>query len=263
LKRVIEEMPDARALNSFRSEPENKRGLVECHFESVPDVPLLARILIGEVVHALAGALDNLVYQLSLSHQIEIGNPHAISICEASKTYFPIYLESNKDSLESIKKKIKLVADEPAALIKGMQPYQGHANGIAIEPKNHPLWVLYRLDVIDKHRVVLATSRLVALKSLTISGPDDTEPEVFDYSDQLRWQHFKEGAKLFELVLPDGEALHPEVHFHAQCANRVQLRETGLEEADQLPVVALLEVLISYVSNTVVLRLAPFVRAHD
>lgn len=108
--------------------------------------PQKLKILIGEFCHNLRSSLDNLADALATSF---LGDA-------PEGTEFPIF----KDRAKFFKTKSKGVPDRgsglykmrglsPGAqtLVKWLQPYRRINN-----PDRHPLWVLHRLNIGDKHR---------------------------------------------------------------------------------------------------------------
>ena len=126
--------------------------MFESEVQEPPEVPMDARLVIGDVVHSLAAALDHLVYQLSLSHQISIATPDAVAMCEGHKTHFPIYFTIDPDLLKTMNKRLKLMAQEPADIIRSMQPYKRAELDPTLNAAEDPLWILFKLDVIDTPR---------------------------------------------------------------------------------------------------------------
>lgn len=252
LKRVLSERSSAEAINTLRRDDETHGWCIDTVLKQPTEVPLLAKLLVGDVVHGLACALDHLVYQLSLSHQIQSGIPDASQRCDGHKTHFPIFAVKSPDSERTIKKRLKLMAQAPADFINRMQPYQRAAD-LGLDALQDPLWILFRLDVIDKHRVVLTTNELVTPTELTISSPGE-EPDVIKLPEG-GWQPFEDGAKLLTITLGPGEQLKSNVQFHLDCMLQVQFAETG-HWCDGKPVVSLLDQMIAYVERFIVGNLA-------
>lgn len=257
LKRVLRERPNTEASQRIRTNDQTKETVIEAIVKEAPEVPLLARLLIGDVVHCLAAALDHMVYQLSLSHQLKIKTLNAVTLCDNHHTHFPIFEVWDAKEIEPrIKKRLKLMAQAPADLIRGMQPYERARQDPTFIASQDPLWILFKLDVIDKHRVVLATNELVKPTSLTFSHPDEG-PEVIEFAD-AEWQPFEDGAKLLEVTLGPNERPKPGVKFNLEIKAEVRFTETGLW-CDGKPVVALLRILIKYIETRVIGKLAPHV----
>jgi hypothetical protein len=89
--------------------------------------------LIGEVVHGLRSVLDNIAWVLAVKRD--------------ERTIFPIYLEESPDFISRLNRLREEVRDD----VKALQPYKTTSG----EARRNPLWVLHRVDIIDKHRVIL------------------------------------------------------------------------------------------------------------
>ncbi len=105
--------------------------------------------MIGDVVHNLRAALDHLACQLVIHGGGKV----------TPKTEFPI-----KASLANFRKKVgeHLASASPLAVlfVETCKPYKGG---------NRALWPLHRLDIEDKHRMLIPT--WVAVWKVTYSGP--------------------------------------------------------------------------------------------
>jgi hypothetical protein len=256
LKRVLSERNGPNPIDRQWLDDESKRRVLETTLDDVPEVPLEARLLIGDIAHNLATSLDHLVYQLSLSHQIAIGTPDPVALCDSAKTHFPIYAAIDNDSLKTLNKRLKLMAPAPADIIRAMQPYKRSEDDPTLIATEDPLWILFRLDVIDKHRVVLATNEEVSLRHVTVTMPGQT-PRVFEIPNP-EWQPLKAGAPVFNFQLPPDYELHPEVRFQLDLGLSIGFAETGLF-CDGKPVVELFRKLIGYIEQFVIKRLSPHV----
>jgi hypothetical protein len=110
--------------------------------ESTPDcLPLIA----GDAIQNLMSALDHLAYQLVCSDTSDNPpNPNWI--------YFPI--ADNAAKYEAVKRgKMKGARQETFDMIDALQPYKGG---------NDLLWVLYKLNNIEKHRLLLTVGSQAA-----------------------------------------------------------------------------------------------------
>ena len=99
----------------------------------IAGIPLTWGLLIGEVAHGLRSALDNIAWSFAVKRD--------------EGTVFPIYI---KDSPKFINK-LKRLRSDIWSDVKAVQPYN-RPNG---ERRRHPLWLLSRIDNIDKHRIIL------------------------------------------------------------------------------------------------------------
>lgn len=256
LKRVVVERPPTVGGCTERLDHQAQERVLEFRLQKPPEVPLLARLLIGDVVHSLAASLDYLIYQLSLSHQVALGTSDALDVCAAHKTHFPIF-DSDKDNAEGrINKRLKLMAQEPADVIRSMQPYKRAQADPTLNVVEDPLWILFELDVIDKHRMVLITEEHVAPNKLTVSSPEEGT-DVIPIEERM-WHAAEDGAKVLEVTLGINEVPKPNVNFHLGLTSNVKFAETGLW-CDGKSVDVLLGKLIMFVEKGVIGRLERFV----
>jgi hypothetical protein len=101
---------------------------------SVPDIPMEITTIVGDILHNLRSALDHLAWQLVLNARNE-PNEH---------TYFPIADNAEKYFKLNSRNNIK---PEDRDAIDALEPYR--------EGKNDILWRLHRLNIIDKHRMLI------------------------------------------------------------------------------------------------------------
>ena len=113
------------------------------YVESVGDVPAKVSLIAGDAIHNIRSALDHLAWQLVLS----TGNTPGPS------TSFPIFDSAVEYEARS-ERKVKGMRQAAIDAIGALKPYK---------TGNRLLWQLHRLDIIDKHRmVVTAGSALTA-----------------------------------------------------------------------------------------------------
>jgi hypothetical protein len=109
--------------------------------------------IVGDAVHNLRSSLDLLVNQLVLA------NGHDAT----DETAFPIGW-TGKDYETKAARITKGISDTAKDMIAALKPYKGG---------NDALWRLHRLDIADKHRLLLAvgaTHRNVILPSPAVGG---------------------------------------------------------------------------------------------
>lgn len=111
----------------------------------MPDPPPIIGLLVGDCVHNLRSALDHIVYALIWT------NPARAGALPSEKAMFPI-CDTRLGYAHQVNKlkRIDGVPDGVAALIDTLQPC--HAREKGLDHTLHPLWVLNRLENIDKHR---------------------------------------------------------------------------------------------------------------
>lgn len=142
-------------------------------------------ILAGEVAHALRCALDNAVYSLA-AFALK-------SIPSNTKLQWPILEKVNPSFFEV---QTAGLSQEARAIIESLQPYQLGAGAY----KQHALWQLHKLDIIDKHRRIPMNQHGFEIKLPTIPR-----------SLPIRHRDIGNGV---EVSLPLGSEvyeLHPEV----------------------------------------------------
>ena len=101
------------------------------------DIPVLIRILTGEVLTQLRSCLDHLAWQLAL---LTIKTP-------PDGTEFPIFKDKVSFTARVRKKKIGALPADAQNIIDRLQPYTRAA------PEDDILWILHRLANDDKHRL--------------------------------------------------------------------------------------------------------------
>lgn len=121
--------------------------------EVLEQPPLKLSLIIGDCLHNLHSALDNLVYELALSHHG--GGPLPDEIADSSA--FPIYCyeedflarKKNGDlSPRSGLHKIRGIAPAAQTIIQELQPYHRGDDCFMDD-----LWILNELSNVDKHRL--------------------------------------------------------------------------------------------------------------
>jgi hypothetical protein len=101
-------------------------------------------ILIGECVHNLRSALDNLAFALSRLRRDPPRNPGGIA--------FPIYKDKSEFKKQGLRK-LDQMPNAAAALIESLQPFQRRRPDVSDTPERDCLILLQLLNNIDKHRV--------------------------------------------------------------------------------------------------------------
>ncbi len=139
----------------YEFNPESNEKIVRVEVIDAP--PVKFGITIGDIVHNLRSALDNLAYELALAHT---GDPLPREIAENSE--FPIF--SRPMTLGQRERRIGGIHPEAQAIIEGLQPYNREN-----QPSPDPLWLLYNLSNVDKHRLFPLT--LVQPVGVTVIGP--------------------------------------------------------------------------------------------
>jgi len=137
----LEEHP-YRVYAELDAERRNKLIKVEVFRNPPPELGLL----IGDCLHNMRSALDNLVYDLAIAHR---GSPLSKSIARNSQ--FPIFKDCG-DFMRTGMDQIRGIHPDAKAVIKGLQPYH-RGDKFAY----HRLWMLRELSNADKHRLLHPT----------------------------------------------------------------------------------------------------------
>ncbi|MDQ6770043.1 MAG: hypothetical protein M3Z54_08655, partial [Gemmatimonadota bacterium] len=132
-------------------------------------------LMVGDVIHNLRSALDNLTYALAV--KAFGGVP---SLDEIKKIQFPVCDGPGEFHGPNGQKtrRLSLLSDKATAAIERLQPYT-----TPTRPKPHPLAVLRELANIDKHRHILFTAavlRPILVRVNTPSGGQSVFPGSFE-----------------------------------------------------------------------------------
>jgi hypothetical protein len=124
-----------------------QRGEHVVRVEILDEPPATFGLIVGDCLHNLRSALDNLVYELAVAHS---GFPLSKSI--EGDSAFPIL--KNQDAFAS-KGKRMIRGIHPAAqtIIEQLQPYQRRQGFTFDDVTVNPLSMLNELSRIDKHRL--------------------------------------------------------------------------------------------------------------
>jgi hypothetical protein len=165
----------------------------------IEDIPVAWSGIIGDIIHNLRSALD------SLATNLVVHGGH-FSKSALKETYFPIRSSKSLLSDKDASAFFRRVGPRVEKIIRRLQPYRGG--------KGHPLWQLNQLDIIDKHRRIIAAYG--DLKSIQVNHwPQPTLPAAplpFNFApfplkegDELLrvafWEpHFDSNAPIFSLT---------------------------------------------------------------
>lgn len=128
---------------AFKVDPETRKPIY--YVASVEPTPKSLPLIAGDAIQNLMSALDHLAYQLVCSDTGDKPpNPNWI--------YFPIQDDAAKYEAKK-RGKIEGASKETIDAIDALKPYKGG---------NDPLWMLYRLNNIEKHRLLLTVGSRAA-----------------------------------------------------------------------------------------------------
>jgi hypothetical protein len=175
-------------------------GVVAYYIAEMPSIPDELSLIAGDALHNFRSVLDHLAFELFL---VSNGDPNE------THTYFPI-LDDFKDYQDSIfTRKVKGMTEPIVEAIKGIQAYKDG---------DITLWRLHKLDICDKHRLLLTTCFGNFGRTLTPSEQRVYEaykrehPEVeviptrFVNSDLQFKTSLKVGDELLRLPIPPTDA---------------------------------------------------------
>jgi len=137
LEREMRAWTDAGAYRvGWQLDPQT--GYTVYYVAELTDITPRIVALISEILHTLRTALDNLAYQLFLVCRANPGD-------EGEGIYFPIYDDGKTKETDAFRK-IKPFRQE---IVEAMRKVNPSKSGQPL------LWVLHRLDIVNKHRRIL------------------------------------------------------------------------------------------------------------
>lgn len=165
-------------------------------------------VRVGEIVYQLRSSLDHIFWKL-----IE-GNPR--SYRHYRKFSFPIFAEADRYAAHRDQAAYRTIQGADA-LIESLQPFQ---KGDAF--REDPLWILNRLGIVDRHRLLILTQSAI---QFVVSRPDGSvDPGMCHPIDS------KTGARIVN---------SDQVQMKVEAAGNVALGEIGAAVAP--PVTDVLE----------------------
>ena len=139
-------------------------------------------LIIGDCLHNLRAALDNLAFELALAHK-----RGRLSKGVEGDSAFPIFksdIAKDPESLKKFNRMTRGIAPKAKAEIERLQPYNRGQRFVT----NDVLWQLNELAVEDKHRLphVVSHVSLNALSFFVPGGPGalEIEPITFAIEDR-------------------------------------------------------------------------------
>lgn len=199
--------------------PQSRRPIY--YLGAVKPVPAHIALVAGDAIQNLMSALDHLAYQIVCAGTSDSPpNPNWI--------YFPIQDDAAK---YEAKKMGKIQGARPSAIkaIDALQPYKGG---------NDLLWILYRLNSIEKHRLLITVGSMFQRMNLApfltaIMHKHLPGMKAFSAPDYF----VKPADPLFPLKVGDElfvDAPDAEVHKDMQFTFGVALSEPQVVEAKSL-----------------------------
>jgi hypothetical protein len=188
---------------------------------SVKGVPDRIAVIAGDILQNLRSALDHLAYALFM-----VG-PGGAGGSPAKHVYFPISDDAAKYAVES-PGKVKGMRQDAIDAVNAAKPYKGG---------NDALWVLHKLNNVDKHRFVIVVGSafrsldlgahvVAAMAKLNPALADIELPAFFGSSDRMF--PLKVGDEFF-IDAPDAEVIK-KMQFRFEVA----FGEPGIIEGESL-----------------------------
>jgi hypothetical protein len=166
--------------------------------------------MVGDIVHSMRSALDNLAYALVVAHNGPPSDAQAINIAFLA-------CDTQAEFDQRCSRRLGLMSPPAQAAIRRLQPYhRAHPNNLC-----EPLSLLRDLSNVDKHRHVLVTAVLGNLTAMTV-GPWHGRPSssrVINLTAAL-----EEGAVIGYVRFPDEP--ETQVTVDVQIAADVVVRHT-------------------------------------
>ncbi len=125
-----------------------------------------ASTILGDALHNLRGALDLLYYQIVLQGEGTLSR----------WTHFPIFetREELEAFLNEALKKKQITAAIHGLILATIMPYRAEASRAA---GNYPLWALHKLNIMDKHRLLIPARPHIGFAGLRL---EDDQRTVLD-----------------------------------------------------------------------------------
>jgi len=156
----------------------------------MPD-PIWWGVRIGDAVHQMRAALDNLVYQLTVEHRGHKLGGTAFPILNDLSVWDEVYPTGPKAGRHTSRSglhKLRGVSDDARAVIENLQPYHGMAdmNGFGESQQTdarirRSLFILEKLWNIDKHRVPAVVAAASFVRRLEVTEPASLPSVAVNY----------------------------------------------------------------------------------
>lgn len=133
---------EQRETHRYTGHSDDKSNKEFWYIEFTEPIPIELRLIIGDCLHNLRSALDNLAYELAVAHHGSSPLPGRLD----RRSEFPIFGDREWTSQEC-HNKIGCIHPRAQAIIKQLQPYNR-----GDKFTSDPLWKLQELSNMDKHR---------------------------------------------------------------------------------------------------------------
>ncbi len=220
-------------------------------------VPPSFALTIGDFLHNLRSALDNLVYELAVAY-LDIG---PLPEDRARRLEFPIFGDKVMTDYEC-RKKIGCIHPEAQAFIKELQPYQRGRGG-----RRNLLWTLHELSAKDKHRFphlgvvsAEAVTLAVSVRPGRSRGIPTIPSAVRDMTGVASFEPFEDRAEILRWSVPPG--IHAEVNMQKPPTFFVGFGKGAPDAIHGVKVQSVLRRTLHYVTKDVITPLRPFLSDH-
>jgi hypothetical protein len=209
-------------------------GELVYYISTVRDAPVDLRLTAGDVLHNCRVSLDHTAYQLVLANGQQ----------PTAQTAFPIFDDAATYETGKVRK-VRGMGKNAVDYIDSIEPY---------EAGNRQLWMLHRLNNIDKHRLLLTAT-------IGYEGRSITKSERVQYAPVASGaRYIAAGRGAFHHVLERGYEFHreppgSEVNQQMEVTADITLTEPPIVEAESL-VNTLTQIL--YVTQAVTIDCAKF-----
>lgn len=193
------------------SEPQREQRQRILRVEILNSPPPELGLLIGDCLHNLRSALDNLAYDLARAHR---GDPLSRSLARDSQ--FPVFKDRDQ-FLSRGMNQIRGIAPAAQTIIEGLQPYQ-RGDEFAYDR----LWWLRELSNSDKHRLLQPTLLYPTGVGMFVSETVD----VFDV--RVAWGPVEDGAVIARAPYYDAAGAEIDTQPHIVLS-------VGLEQSSPIP----------------------------
>jgi hypothetical protein len=223
--------------NPYRTTLDEHHHDARVIFQVIRPPPPGISILIGEVVHNARCALDHLVYALALANN-RVPDP---------KSGFPIF-ETEKGFNGRGIDIIRPLDPRAIEIIRELQPYH-----MGQDAQRHPLWVLYHLSNIDKHRHLGAVIGSIRGPWVQLMEPDDGPIAMFP---DMAAGVFYDGDEIARFPATRHEVVRRQLELEGQLTAFVALDEGTIWRGE--PVEQVLLRTLGFIRDRVLPRFRPF-----
>lgn len=215
-------------------DPETGKYVLSVH--DLPPTDPTWSLRVGDVVHNLRSALDHLAWQLVI---LDGGTPY-------KKTQFPIRKSPLKDGQPSPTQLQPAISNQAILdALEAVQPYRRPGTESA-DYRHDALWRLHRLDIIDKHRLLLVVRATLDVGGMWWGwwGEHDHPSKVW-----LNMAPLSEGDVVARF---DNRGHEPPPEWDPHADISIVLNETPTLDLGHFSVVRVLESLLVWVEDYVV-----------